>query len=151
MTPRILLAALLLSLSSLACRAQDHGYWTAAGSTANAITGDLGILKDRVTIDLVSFSAVAVRPLTSAEVAAVFDADANAGVTGTLYHLNIPASRRFLHKNTICGSEDTQWMTTYASGRTLQVAFFSGASTPVLTFEAVRNSPDLCGTFTYAR
>jgi hypothetical protein len=152
MHPRTaLISVLLLLVGPLSCGAQDKGYWTAASSTASAITGDLGILKDRVTINLTSFTTVSVRPLTSAEVAAVFDADANAGVAGTLYHLNIPATRRFLHKNTICGSEDTEWMATYASGRNLQVAFFSGANPPLFTFEAVRNSPDLCGTFTYAR
>lgn len=151
MFPRLLLLSLLVLPCTLARAQQDRGYWSAASSTANAITGDLGILKDRVTINLISFPAVNVRPLTSAEVAAVFDADSNAGPTGMLYHLTIPASRHFLHKNTLCGAEDTQWMATFATGRTLQVAFFSGSNTPVFTFDAVRSSPDLCGTFTYAR
>lgn len=152
MYPRAaLISAVLLLVSLLSCSAQDKGYWTAASSTASAITGDLAILKDRVTINLYPFTTVKVRDLTPAEVAAAFDADLNAGVTGSLYHLSIPASRRFLHKNTLCGTEDTQWMATYASGRNLQVAFFSGSNPPLFTFEAVRNSPDLCGTFTYAR
>lgn len=151
MIPRIFLASLLLIAYCLPCPAQDEGYWTAASSTASAVTGDLGILKDRVTINFTSFTAVNVRPLTSAEVAAAFDADLNSGVTGTLYRLNVPAAKRFLHHNTLCGVEDTQWMATYVSGRTLQVAFFSGANAPVFTFEALRNSPDLCGTYSYSR
>lgn len=151
MSPRALILTLIALACSLPTLAQDKGYWTAASSTASSITGDLAILKDRLTIDLLSFPIVKAKDLAPAEVAAVFDADANAGPAGTLYHLNIPASRRFLHKNSICGSEDTQWMVTYTTGRTLQIAFFSGTNTPVFTFDAVRNSPDLCGTFTYAR
>ena len=42
-------------------------------------------------------------------------------------------------------------MATYVSGRTLQVDFFSGSNPPVLTFEALSNTANLCGTFTYRR
>jgi hypothetical protein len=42
-------------------------------------------------------------------------------------------------------------MVTFVSVGRLQVAFFSGAQAPVLTFDAVGNSTDLCGTFTYSR
>jgi hypothetical protein len=84
-------------------------------------------------------------------VSAAFDADVNAGGTGALYHLTVPAAKRFLHHNTLCGGEDTQWMATFASGNKLQVAFFSGASAPVLTVEALGKSTDLCGTFSYVR
>jgi hypothetical protein len=151
MFPRAILIAAVAFTCSLPSLAQDKGYWTAASSTASSITGDIAILKDRLTIDLFSFSIVKAKDLAPAEVAAVFDADANAGPTGTLYHLSIPAAQRFLHKNTLCGTESTQWMMTYATGRTLQVAFFSGTNAPMLTFEAVHNSTDLCGTFTYSR
>lgn len=75
----------------------------------------------------------------------------NAGGVGFLYRLNVPAARRFLHHNTLCGSEDTQWMTTYVTGRTMQVAFFSGDNMPVMTGEALANSTDVCGTFGYSR
>jgi hypothetical protein len=92
-----------------------------------------------------------VRDLAPAEVSAAFDADVNAGVKGALYRVNVPASRHFVHHNTLCGSENTQWMATYAIGRRLQVAFFSGSEPPVFTLDALRNSTDLCGTFSYAR
>ena len=58
---------------------------------------------------------------------------------------------KFLHKNTLCGGEDTQWMVTSASGKSLQVAFFSGTTMPVLTPEVMANTTDLCGTYSYAR
>jgi hypothetical protein len=64
--------------------------------------------------------------------------------------LNIPADKRFLHKNTLCGSEVTQWMVTYVEGRTLHVAFFSGNDMPLLTAEALTNSTDVCGLFSYS-
>lgn len=89
--------------------------------------------------------------MTPAEAAAVFDADVNAGINGDLYRLSVPPDKRFLHHNTLCGSDETRWMATYISGRTLQVAFFSGEDMPVMTFEAMQNSPVLCGTFSYSR
>jgi hypothetical protein len=81
----------------------------------------------------------------------VFDADSNVAQGGNLYRLNISASQRFLHHNTLCGSEQTQWMATYIEGRTLHVAFFSGSNMPVLKFETLQNSTDVCGIFSYSR
>jgi hypothetical protein len=150
-TPAPLLASLLTLLCSLPCLAQDKGYWRAASTTADSITGDITVSPSKLTINFIAFPLVQAKTLATAEVAAVFDADVNVGGTGTLYRLTVPAAKRFLRHNTLCGTEDTQWMATFATGRTLQVAFFSGANPPTFTFEAVRNSPDLCGTFTYAR
>lgn len=131
--------------------AQDKGYWRTASSNANAITGDISLSGTRVTIDFTSFTIAQIRTINAAEVAAAFDADAGAGGNGVLYRLKIPAEKRFLHRNTLCGTDDTQWMATYVSGRTLQVAFFSGDNTPVLTIDALSNSTELCGIFTYTR
>jgi hypothetical protein len=33
----------------------------------------------------------------------------------------------------------------------LKVAFFSGDDAPLMTFEALQKSTDLCGTYTYVR
>ena len=138
-------------LCSLHCQAQDKGYWYAASNTANSITGDLFFAKETIKINFTSFALVRVRALAPAEVSATFDADVNAGGTGTLYRLRVPASTRLLHHNALCGTEDTQWMATFVSGRTMQVAFFSGAEAPVFTFDSISKSTDLCGTFTYSR
>ena len=35
--------------------------------------------------------------------------------------LNIPGSKKFLHKNSLCGSEDTQWMAAFVEGRSLHI------------------------------
>ena len=127
------------------------GGWYAASTNAISITGDIAIGKDRVSIDFISYPLAPIRPLKPVEVSAVFDADVNAGISGMLYRLKIPAGQRFLKKNTLCGSEDTQWMATYVAGKTLEVAFFSGDDMPVFTFEAISKSTALCGTFAYAR
>ena len=144
-------AACITLLCSLSCAAQDKGYWRAASTTSNSITGDISITPSQVSINFLGFPLVQARTLVPTEVSAAFDADINAGATGVLYHLTIPATQKFLHHNTLCGTEETQWMATYVSGRTLQIAFFSGQEAPVLTFEAISKSTDLCGTFTYAR
>jgi hypothetical protein len=149
---RTLLAVLVLVAGcTLACAAQDQGYWRAASTNANSITGDLAIGKDRLTINFTSFPLAPIRVLKTEEVAAAFDADVNAGGNGELYRVKVPAEKRFMHHNTLCGSEGAQWMATYVSGRNLQVAFFSGDTPPVLSMEALSNSMSLCGVFTYAR
>jgi hypothetical protein len=138
---------------ALACSltAQDKGYWRAASNNANAITGDVTLSDTKVIINFATFTMAQIRTLSSSEVAATFDTDANAGFNGKLYRLMVPANTRFQHKNTLCGTADTQWMATFVTGHNLKVAFFSGDNAPVLTFEAITNSTDLCGTFTYAR
>jgi hypothetical protein len=142
------IAGLLLICASLA--AQEKGYWRAASSNANSITGDIELSETKLSINFTPFVIAQIRKLEPSETSAVF-ASEGAGSGGNLYRLNIPANRRFLHHNTLCGSDDTQWMVTSVADRTLHVAFFSGPDTPVFTPEALNNSTDLCGTFTYVR
>jgi hypothetical protein len=42
-------------------------------------------------------------------------------------------------------------MVTYAAGRSLQLAFFSGQRPPVFTADALANSTDMCGKFSYMK
>jgi hypothetical protein len=123
----------------------------AASNTANSITGNIAIRETKLTVNFITFPLAHIRSLQPAEVAAVFDADANSAGTSALYRLNIPAAQRFLNKNTLCGSEQAQWMATWVSGKTLSVAFFSGDNMPVFSFEAINKSTDLCGIFFYSR
>lgn len=144
-----LLAFALASAASAA--AQDRGNWMAASGNANKITGNISIRESKLTISLLTYPIALIRNLQPAEVAAVFDADANSAGNGALYRLKIPADQRFLNKNTLCGSEQTQWMATWVSGKTLSVAFFSGDDAPLMSFEALQKSTDLCGTYTFVR
>ncbi|HWG21755.1 MAG TPA: hypothetical protein VG225_14585 [Terracidiphilus sp.] len=141
----------LASFFALPGAAQDRGMWRAASSTASAITGDIFISDSKLTINFLAFPLAQIRPLTPVEIGAVFDADSNIAQAGNLYRLRISASQRFLHHNTLCGSDDTQWMATFIEGRSLHVAFFSGSKMPVLTFDAMANSTDRCATLTYTR
>jgi len=131
--------------------AQDRGYWRAASNNANQITGDIAISETRLTINFLSYSLAPIRKLTAAESAAAFDVDVNAAGGGNLYRLSVPGDKRFLHHNTLCGSEETQWMATYVEDRTLHVALFSGAAMPVLTVEGLSSSNEVCGIFSYVR
>ena len=141
----------MLACALHAAAQQDRGYWQAASNNAVAITGDLTIAEAKLTIDVKTYPLASIRLLKPAEVSAVFDADVDTAGPGTLYRLRIPAAQRFLHKNTLCGDEDTQWMAAYVTGKSLQVAFFSGADEPVFTFDAIAHSPSLCGTYSYVR
>ncbi len=89
--------------------AQEKGPWRAASTTAASITGDIAFSETRVAIDFSSFPIARIRDLEPGEVSAVFDVDSNAGGRGSLYRLSIPGDKKFLHKNSLCGSEDTQW------------------------------------------
>jgi hypothetical protein len=147
-------AAIFISSGALHCAAQeqDRGYWRAASNNAARITGDITLSDARLTINFKTFPLASIRDLKPAEVASVFDADVNTAHQGALYRLNVPGSMLFLHHNTLCGSDDTQWMATYLSDpKTLQVAFFSGDETPVFTFDAISHTARLCGTYTYVR
>ncbi len=150
-----LLAALLLLACTLSATAQDAGYWRASSNTAASITGDITISDAKLIINFVSFPLAEIRALQPAEINALFNPDTatpNAiSGSGHLYRLSIPGAKRFLHKNTLCGSDDVQWMATWTAGRTLQIALFSGPNTPVLKPEVIANTTDICGTFTYSR
>ena len=144
-------AIAILSMA-LPLRAQDNGSWKAVSTTARAITGDLVLTGDRLMINFSSFTIAQIRALKPAEVAAAFNGAADTATdSGNLYRLNIPAQKVLLHKNTLCGAEDTAWMATIRQGKTLQVAFFSGAKMPEFTPDAIANTTTLCGTFLYSR
>jgi hypothetical protein len=144
------LAGFLLACSTPVI-AQELGYWRAASSSAQSVTGDVGLSDTKLTIYFSNFDIVRARDLEPGEVSAVFDADSNSGAKGHLYKLNIPPTRKFVHKNTLCGAENTQWMAAYVEGRSLHLAFFSGEKIPTFTLDAIQNSTNLCGTYTYTR
>jgi hypothetical protein len=131
--------------------AQEKGYWRAASNSARTITSDVTLADEKITINLTTFPMSKIRALDAAEVSAVFDTDSATAPTASLYRLNILADKRFLRKNSLCGSETVSWMVAYARGSGLQLAFFSGEKPPVFTFDAIANSTDKCGTFSYIK
>jgi hypothetical protein len=144
-------AALVCLAGSVSAFGQDKGYWRAASSNANQTTGDIVISESKLTINFLGYSLAPIRKLTQTEAGAAFDVDVNAAGGGEMYRLSVPGDKRFLHHNTLCGSEETQWMVTYVEGSTLHVAFFSGGTMPVLTGEALSSSSEVCGIFSYSR
>src|SRR6266700_5259695 len=133
----------LVLICCMTAAAQDKGYWRAASSTAKSITGDLAIADEKISINFLSFTIARLRGLEQAEASALFDPDGTAAGNGSLYRLNVPGEKKFLHKNSLCGSDDTHWMVTYVLGRSLQLAFFSGQKPPLFTQDAIANSTDL--------
>lgn len=145
------IAAGMLLACCVSVAAQELGYWRAASKTAHSITGDVAISDTEISIDFSSFAIVRARDLEPTEVSSVFDTDSSASTKAHLYGVSIPASKRFMHKNTLCGGEEARWMVTYVDGRSLQLAIFSGSKAPIFTPDAISNSSDLCGTFSYVR
>lgn len=131
--------------------APETGLWHPLSTTARSITGDVAFSKDKVVLNFNPVAIFPARILPTNDLLAIFNTEDLHGQTGRLYRLAIPAGKTFLHKNTLCGSDDTRWMATLVTGTTLQVAFFSGATIPTFTAEAIQNSTSLCGTFSYTR
>jgi hypothetical protein len=145
-------AGVLVSVSLLHTAplvAQEKGQWRSAGKTASSITGDISFTDQKIYINYAAFTIAQIRTLSQAESTALFDTQADGA--GNLFRTIVPGGKKFLHKNSLCGGEDTQWVATWVSGHTLQLAFFSGTDMPALTPEALANSTTLCGTFTYVR
>jgi hypothetical protein len=86
--------------------AQDKGNWRAESPTAKSTTGDVALFDEKLAINFSTFTIAPIRSLEKGEVSAVFDVDSTAGGSGSLYRLNIPGAKKFLHKNSLCGSED---------------------------------------------
>ena len=131
--------------------AQEQGYWRAKSSTAKSVTGDVGLSGEKISINFATYWIAQIRTLAPAEISGAFGADVSAARNGNLYRLSIPGDKKFLHKNTLCASADTQWMATYVNGHELQLAFFSGSTPPVMTAEEMTNATNLCGVFSYVR
>ncbi len=148
---RFLAAITTLCMLTVVSFAQEKGQWRAASTTARGVTGDIAFTETRIAINFSGFTVAQIRTLEPPEISALFNAAPDADGGGNLYRTDIPGDKHFLHKNTLCGSEETQWVVTYVSGKSLQLAFFSGASMPKLTAEAVANTTSLCGTYAYVR
>ena len=145
------IAACLLAFSlAAAALAQDGGLWRASSQAARTITGDIAFTDHNITINFLTFTMVRVRALTTDEVLGAFPDGGRQGA-GSLYRMDISGDRKFLHKNTLCGDENVEWMAAYISGRSLTVIFFSGQKPPVLTLDGMNNATDICGTYTYVR
>lgn len=148
--PLLLAVFAVLFAFTLPTVAQESGPWRASSSNARAITGDVVFAPTKITINFTTFTIAQIRSIQTQEVRALFNPDNPIG-GGNVFRVAIPADKRFLHKNTLCGSDDTQWIVTYAEGRTLQVAFFSGTAPPVLSVDALNGASNLCGVFSYVR
>ena len=143
---------ILLSTAPLHAQAKlaERGLWRAASKTASSVTGDLNFGNEKLTIEFSTFPLAQIRPLQLPEAAAALNLMNSEG-SGNLFRLSVPGTKTFLHKNTLCGSDETQWVATWVAGHTLQLAFFSGSKTPEFTPEALASSTSLCGTYTYVR
>lgn len=131
--------------------AQQRGNWRASSKTAQSVTGDLAFGDERLAINFMSYPIAEIRPLRATEVLAVFDgADATAA-SAHLYRISVPGAQRFLHKNTLCGGDDVQWMAMLVVRKSLMIAMFSTATPPVLTVEAMNGATNFCGSYSYVR
>jgi len=143
----VLSAVSLLLATPLA--AQEKGQWRSASKTASSITGDISFTDQKISINYSAFTIAQIRALSQAESTALFDTTTEG--SGNLFRTIVPGGKKFLHKNSLCGGEDTQWIATWVSGHILQLAFFSGTDMPLLNAEKLANSTTLCGTYTYIR
>ena len=99
----VMLVLVGLCMAARVSAQEDRGLWSAASKSAHAITGDISIGEAKVTINFATFPLAQIRRLKPVEVSAVFDADVNAGIEGTLYRLRVPPGQYIVKKNTLWG------------------------------------------------
>lgn len=145
------IVAVTLATFALTLPAQEAGLWRATSTNAKAITGDLGFGENKLILNFLQFPVSQIRPLTTDELLSVFNPDNPAAAVGHLYKLQISGDQKFLHKNSLCGSDTVEWMATAIIGRELRIAMFSGSPVPALTLDSMNNGANLCGTYTYTR
>ena len=87
---------------------EDRGLWRSASKEALVMTGDITIGEAKVTLNFVTFPLAQIRRLKPVEVSAVFDADVNAGIEGTLYRLRIPGAQRIAAARIPCAAARTR-------------------------------------------
>lgn len=146
---KFVVVGMALWVGAAAGYAQERGYWVASSNTARSITGDMQFGAEKITINFATFTLAQIRTMTAADKQVLFP-DAGEGA-GNLYRVQIPAGKKFLHKNTLCGGEETDWVVTWVSGKELLVAMFSGGAMPKLTAEEMANSQRFCGVYTYVK
>jgi len=129
----------------------EKGNWRAASKTAYSVTGDVAFGDEKISINFAHYAIAQIRTLTATEVSAIFAPETDDTGPGNLYRISVPGDKKFVGKNTLCGGEETQWLVTFVAGKTLRMAFFSGAKMPELTGEAMVNATNLCGTYMYVR
>lgn len=143
--------ALALALTTTLAAQQIRGTWRATSKNAQSITGDVAIAAEKIQISFTILPISQIRPLQPTEIKAAFDLEGEAEGTASLYKVNIPATQKFIKKNSLCGGETTEWMVTYVAGRQLRIAFFAGAKPPTFTPDAIATTTDLCGIYNYSK
>jgi hypothetical protein len=129
--------------------------WPAMSRTATAITGDISIGPDNITIARIDYPLALVRDLEAAALAEagkiVSESDPS---RARLYRTHISKDSHPVNENnSICGLADAEWMLAVYSkdNRSLSLAFFSSESEPPIDDEVLGAGHDLCGTFRYER
>ncbi len=130
-------------------RTETKSSWSAMSKTAVAITGDVALSSNEITIKNVDYPLTLVRdipPDEVAEVARIVSETRPSGAQLFKVERNIPE---------VCDPAQATWMlAVFQAGEKgidsgLSLAFFTGGNQPNLNYEIVSNNRDLCGTFAY--
>ena len=134
---------------------EEPAKWVAEGTTAMAITGDIKLAPDKITIMSHDYPLTLVRDVESGQFADVARLMAVRPTSARLYKIKIPKRTKLVNGNNMCGTVDSNWMLAvysrdvYSKGRELSLAFFSGEDEPNLDYKVISTSTALCGTFGY--
>lgn len=149
-------ATIVPMVDSSAAAQPSHGKWIAFSSTAAAITGDIVLAEDSLTVAHLNSSLPLslVRTLAPngelAEALTLLSMD-RAQARGSLYRLTIP------NKALGCGDDGAiTWIVAVESQDSSQkpwlgIAMLSGVQEPQIDNAALDKSNNLCGTFSYTR
>jgi ankyrin repeat protein len=133
--------------------------WLAAGGTAVAITGDIELAPDKITIRNKDYPLTLVREIDARHMKDVAKIMSDQPIAARLYRTKIPKDEKFnSFGNTACDDADANWVLVdnakdpYTGKPELGLAFFSGESEPDLDYKVVSTKVGLlCGTFGYSQ
>ena len=128
-------------------------HWTAISNTAMGVTGDLTVTPRSVTMAGRTLQLALLHTLAGPQLgqaAALFPVAVTSKLRGALYKVSIPATAAFKSSNTLCGKQATTFFVLLTDGSDLELAMFSGKNEPNLSANAIANSTEFCGTYSYA-
>lgn len=133
--------------------------WLAAGNTALAITGDIKLAPDKITIRNKDYPLTLVREIDARHLKDVAIIMSDQPIAARLYRTKIQKDEKFnSFGNSACDDADANWLLIdnardpYTGKPQLGLAFFSGESEPELDYKVISAKAGLlCGTFGYSQ
>jgi uncharacterized RDD family membrane protein YckC len=131
--------------------------WMPHSDSATWVTGPILMSTTGISIKNIIYPLTLTRPLKGNELesaAQIFHLQSSQDDEGWLFRANISSATRLINDNTLCGTDDAQWLIAVvtpdgpSTTRELHLMFFSGDSEPAIQPGLEKSSKE-CSSFVY--